>query len=476
VSRSGRRRRRRRSLLAGVGLVGVVLLGTAAGYTVSQGPADPGLIAIRQVEGGEQLELLAGTTDLPTMAKALARAGRTGLLVRGDRAWLLSRTLVVRRGATLKVDKATLHLRSEPRGFVGLEARGGRLEIVDSTVTSWTPGAQRSDVRVDDGRAWVLARDGSVMNVRNSRLERLGYDRAERYGVAWRTAATSGLVHRSLFHGNFYGLYTHGIAGLRVTDSVVEKSHRYGLDPHTGSRNLHFEHNIFRHNGKHGMILAVGCSNATVRGNQSYGNAGHGMVVFHRSNDVTIEGNEVHDNGMSGIDVNNSERVRVRGNTVWGNEVGLEVHNRSRSVAVTGNRLTANRVDGLRVASGAGAVTASRNLIDFNVRAGVFIAAGRARIGPANRLLDNEMGVWLSSDAGGSRVTGNRIEENVLDGVHLDGVRVGVVSDNTIRRNRKAAFSVETAGVARPFLTGNRVAGNPARERVRIEDRAPPVG
>jgi hypothetical protein len=117
-----------------------------------------------------------------------------------------------------------LRLLSEPRRFVGLEAR-----------------------------------DGSVMNVRNARMELLGYDRAERYGVSWRTGATSGVVHRSLFRGNFYGVYTHGIAALRVTESVVEESHRYGLDPHSGSRNLVIESNIFRRNGKHGMILAVGC-------------------------------------------------------------------------------------------------------------------------------------------------------------------------------------------------------------------------
>jgi hypothetical protein len=267
-----------------------------------------------------------------------------------------------------------------------------------------------------DGRAWVLARDGSVMNVRNSRMELLGYDRAERYGVSWRTRATSGAIDRSVFTGNFHGAYMHGIAAMAVTGSVIEKSHRYGLDPHSGSRNLHIEGNIFRHNGTHGMILAVGCSNATVRGNQSYANAGHGVVVFEGSN------------------------------------------------------------DGLRVATGASAVTAARNLIDFNHRAGVVVAEGTARIGPANRLLDNEMGVWLSSDAAGTAVLDNSIEANVLDGVHLAGLRVGQVRGNTIRANRKAAFSVATRGAAGLFLAANRFAGNPEKERVRVEGRPQPTG
>jgi parallel beta-helix repeat protein len=475
VSRGGRPRRRRLAP-AGLTLVGAALLGSLAGFFLTQPPSGRGQYAVRQVDGGERLEVLAGEVELPALAKALARDGRPGILVRQDGGWLLARTLVVGRGARLKVQRTTLRLLSDPEGFVGLEARGGRLEIVDSTVTSWTSATRRSDVQVGDGRAWVLARDGSVMNVLRSRMEQLGYDQAERYGVAWRTSATGGTIHRSAFRGNWYGVYMHGAAAMRVTDSIVERSHRYGLDPHSGTRNLHIENNIFRHNGKHGMILAVGCSNATVRGNRSYANKGSGIVVFEGSDDVTLSGNEVHDNRLAGIDVYNSRRLQLRGNTVYGNDVGLHVHGRSRSVRVDGNRLTANRLDGLRVSSGASAVTASRNLIDFNLRAGVFVAAGTARIGPANRLADNEMGVWLSGDAAGTAVLDNRIEANVLDGVHLTGLRVGLVRGNTIRGNRKAAFSVATRGTARLFLAENLLAGNPESERVRVEGHPRPTG
>ena len=372
MSRSGRRRRNRLAA-AGVALLGMTLLGAAAGHLVTRAPAEPGSYGVREVPGGERLELLGGRIDLPALAKALARDGRTDILTRQDGTWLLSRSLVIRPGATLEVRKATLRLHSEPNRFVGLEARGGNLEITDSTVTSWAPGTGRPDDQVDDGRAWVLARDGAVMNVLRSRMEQLGYARAERSGVAWRTKATSGTIHRSTFAGNWYGAYL------------------------SGTRNLRIEDNVFRHNGRHGLTLAVGCSNATVRGNQSYANAGHGMVVFQGSNDVTLTANEVHDNRRSGIDVDSSLRLRLTGNVVYGNDIGLHVHGRSRSIVADDNRLAANRLDGLRISSGATQVTASKNLIDFNHRAGVFIAQGTAEIGPANRLLDNEMGVWLSS-------------------------------------------------------------------------------
>jgi parallel beta-helix repeat protein len=427
VSRNGRRRHRRLAA-AGVALCGMTLLGVAAGHLVSRAPAERGRYGIRQVPGGERVELLGGRIDLPALAEALVRDGRAGLLARRDGAWLLSRSLVVRPGASLEVRDTTLRLRSEPNRFVGLEARGGHLEITDSTVTSWAPGAGRPDDRADDGRAWVLARDGSVMNVVRSRLERLGYDRAERSGVAWRTRTTSGTISRSTFAGNWDGAHLQGGRNLRIEDSV------------------------FRQNGRHGIVVAQG------------------------ANDVTLTGNEVHDNRRSGIDLDNARRLRLSGNIVYANELGLHVHGRTRSVVADANRLTANRLDGLRISSGATEVTASRNLIDFNHRAGVFIGEGVADIGPANRLLDNEMGVWLSSDARGAAVTGNSIEANVLDGVHLSGVRVGLVRGNTIRANRKAAFSVAIRGSARPFFTGNRVTGNPVRERVRVEGHPRPTG
>jgi Right handed beta helix region len=147
-----------------------------------------------------------------------------------------------------------------------------------------------------------------------------------------------------------------------------------------------------------------------------------------------------------------------------------------RSIVADDSRLAANRLDGLRISSGATQVTASKNLIDVNHRAGVFVADGTAEIGPANRLLDNEMGVWLPADARGTAVMDNSIEGNTLDGVHLDGLRVGHVRGNLIRANRKAAFPVAFKGSAKPFLSENRVMGNPAKERVRAEGRPRPTG
>ena len=196
-----------------------------------------------------------------------------------------------------------------------------------------------------------------MMNVRNSRTGSCSATTGPSATASpGRTRATSGAIDRSCSTGNFYGAYMHGIAAMAVTGSVIEKSHRYGLDPHSGSRNLHIEGNIFRHNGKHGMILAVGCSNATVRGNQSYANAGHGIVVFEGSNDATLSGNEVHDNKLSG-----DRRQQLPAPPPDRQRRHRQRHRPARPrLLPVGHRrrqpLTANRADGLRVATGASAV------------------------------------------------------------------------------------------------------------------------
>ncbi|HEV2823950.1 MAG TPA: hypothetical protein VG035_01905 [Actinomycetota bacterium] len=64
MSRSGERRRGRLAA-AGVALLGMTLLGAAAGHLVARAPAEPGSYGIREVPGGERLELLGGRITSP---------------------------------------------------------------------------------------------------------------------------------------------------------------------------------------------------------------------------------------------------------------------------------------------------------------------------------------------------------------------------------------------------------------------------
>ena len=98
-------------------------------------------------------------------------------------------------------------------------------------------------------------------------------------------------------------------------------------------------------------------------------------------------------------------------------------------------------------------------------------SATRPGLGPGNRLADNETGLWLAEDAGRATVIGNRITDNVLDGVRMVRAPSALaLRGNVIAGNRKAAFSVAAGGVAGRFAAGNSVAGHPLLERVRAPE------
>ncbi len=169
-----------------------------------------------------------------------------------------------------------LKLRSDADGFVWIKALGGQLTFRDTCVTSWDSAKDAVDENYEDGRSFVLARDGARMEILGAELSYLGYDANESYGVAWRLEDTVGLAADSRFGYNFYGLYSYEVKNLTIRSSEVHHSVLYGIDPHTRSDQLLIEDNVSHHNGKHGIILAEKCSDSVVRGNTVYSNTLHG--------------------------------------------------------------------------------------------------------------------------------------------------------------------------------------------------------
>ncbi|HEX6332498.1 MAG TPA: right-handed parallel beta-helix repeat-containing protein [Actinomycetota bacterium] len=450
-------------------VVAALVLAVAAAAFALGRPDGDGAVRVR-LEGGRQrpITLVGGSADLGSLDEALAREGAGDAVVQRDGWWVLNRVLVVEPGAELVIHDQDLRLRSEGRRLAALEARGGDVEIVDSIVTSWDASRRGPDVDVSDGRPWILARDGSRLDVVRSTLRMLGYDAHERYGVSWRTEGTTGSVESASFVGNFYGMYTFDADPMTIVDSVVRDSVSYGLDLHTGSDGFVIERNRFVANGKHGLVLAVECRDAMIRDNVSARNGGHGFVVFDRSDRALLEGNEAFDNSGAGIDVSSSSGATIRDNTVHGNELGVMLHDRASELTVEQNRVAGNRSDGIRLASGATGVSVRGNLVDHNYRAGVYVDEGSGSIEADNRLVDNVVGIWVSDESGSLVVRGNTISGNIDDGVHLTEVVSGVtIEDNAIEDNRKAAFSTTAPDEADALLSVNRLAQNGTETRVR---------
>jgi parallel beta-helix repeat protein len=353
---------------------------------------------------------------LPALSRALARPAALRELAPGE--WLLAANLRVERGAVLRIsgpDARRLKLRSDAGGFVWIKALGGQLAFADTCVTSWDAGRDGADENYDDGRAFVLARDGAHMDIRDSELSYLGYDANESYGVAWRTAGTTGSALNSRFGHNFYGLYSYEASDLVIRGNEVHHSVLYGIDPHTRSNHLLIESNISHHNGKHGIILAEECTDSVIRANTVYSNTLHGIVLFQHSNRNLVEGNTSYGNELQGINVNDSSNSIIRGNTAYGNaEAGIGLGQGAADNQVAGNTVSNNLKDGIYLYSDATTNELRDNTVSGNARYGVYIKSEGNRIAGGNQVFGNAVGVYLNVAAPpeisreDNRIYGNR--------------------------------------------------------------------
>jgi parallel beta-helix repeat protein len=315
--------------------------------------------------------------------------------------WLLTANLRVEAGARLRVaapEVRWLKLRSDPTAFVWVKALGGELEFADTCISSWDPAAISYDETYQDGRSYVLARDGARLDIQRSDLRYLGYDGPESYGLAWRVRGTSGQIVDSFVSHNFYGVYSFEVDDLVIRANEIHHNVMYGIDPHTRSNRLVIEGNVSHDNGKHGIILADACSDSVIRNNVAYNNLHHGIVIYQGSNNNLLEANTAYGNGGQGINVNDAANTTVRGNTVYNNlEAGIGVGQRASATQVVGNKVQANRRDGVTLYSDAADNQLRDNLIAGNARYGIYVKSDGKLTVEGNQVAGNTVGVYLNT-------------------------------------------------------------------------------
>jgi parallel beta-helix repeat protein len=354
-------------------------------------------------------------TTLAGIHQALGASTALQELAPGE--WLLNANLRVEAGARLRVaapEVRWLKLRSDATAFVWLKALGGQIAFADTCVSSWDPSAKRYDENYQDGRSFVLARDGARLDIQGSDLRYLGYDGPESYGLAWRVRGTTGQIVDSFVSHNFYGVYSFEVDDLLIRGNETHHNVMYGIDPHSRSNRLVIEGNVSHDNGKHGIILAEECSDGVVRNNVAYNNLHHGIVIFQRSNNNLVEANTAYSNGGQGINVNDSTNTSVRGNTVYDNlESGIGVGQRASATQVVGNHVQANRRDGITLYSDVADSLLRDNLIAGNARYGIYVKSDGKLSAAGNEVAGNTVGVYLNA-AGASEISPqtNRIHSN----------------------------------------------------------------
>jgi parallel beta-helix repeat protein len=358
-------------------------------------PAPAGIDA-RLDHGANTIVLAAGdAVTLPALASAVGDPAALREVAAGE--WLLGADLVVRGGATLKInapDVRWLKLSSSADRFVTVKALGGHIDLTGACVTSWDEAQGRVDTEDADGRSFLLARDGAQMTIDNAELHHLGYGDVESYGLSWRTAGTGGAITNSIVSNLYYGLYTYQVSGLAVVDNDFHDNVLYGIDPHTGSRNLRIEGNAVHDNGKHGIILAEDCTDSVIRDNVVYRNNHHGIVLYQNSDRNVVENNDSFANTAQGVNVNESGGNTVRGNRVYDNgETGVGVTQTASNNMVENNQIRGNHQDGVRVVSETTDTKLHDNIIAENVRYGVYVDTDGAVDVAGNTVVENRAGI-----------------------------------------------------------------------------------
>ena len=342
-------------------------------------------------------------------------------------------TAVVQRGSTLVTAEPAvreLRLTTRPHVFLGGLQSTGRFEGV--RITSWDVATGAPDAVLEDGRAFVLYRDGSRLDIVRSTFEHLGSDRSEAYGVSWRTGS-SGSVTGSTFASNFFGVYLFEADGVEFRGNVFRNNVRYGLDPHDHSRNLVIEENEAFGNGTHGIVFSNGVTASVVRNNHSHHNGQNGIVLHRGSSGNVVEGNLVEHNTDDGIVLLGSGDVRIAGNTIRGHEVGIRVNEAgSEDIVIEGNVLEGNET-GVQAYGGANRVTLRDNTYRGTTGVAVSLDLPEASVSRP-------------------RVEGGRVGLDLLSGVvKVEGAEITGVQDGIVARPPARAEVAGGAISARRF-------------------------
>jgi parallel beta-helix repeat protein len=331
-----------------------------------------------------------------------------------DTAFVQRRTTLVAAAPAVR----EIRLTTRPHVFFGGLGSTARFDGV--TVTSWDPAAAGPDQEPRDGRAFVLYRDASRLDIVRSRFQYLGSDRSEAYGVSWRARST-GSALESTFANSFFGAYTFEAEHVVFRNNVFRDNVRYGLDPHDHSHHLTIEGNEAVGNGIHGIVFSSSVTASVIRGNTVHHNRVNGIVLHGGSSNTVGEGNRVEHNGPDGIVLIDSGDVRVAGNTVRGHQVGIRANGSgSRGVTVQGNTLEDNRV-GLQAYGGADGVRAEGNVYRRSAEVAILLAAPQAEVRQ-------------------DQIVGGRLGVDVVSGrAALQSVRITEVDEGVVARGQARA-------------------------------------
>ncbi|WP_104168403.1 nitrous oxide reductase family maturation protein NosD [Arthrobacter sp. SX1312] len=418
--------------------------------------------------GATNTLVLPARTEPYTTADLLGLAPDT-FTEQAPSTFLLTENIVVLPGATLSLsgdDGVTVRMRSDEDAFVSIVALGGSLTMAgteqsDVTVTSWD--GTGADTDTSDGRAYVRAIGGHA-SFSYATVSSLGFWSGNTGGLALTGTDTPGTFQeapaaeepvapagaRLLPEADLqsladqteldYSVVTAGIDHLTVTDNA------FGLFI-TNARDVAIRDTAISGSLVDGLVLHRSVTDATITGTTSSDNAVDGIAVGRSSarvelQDITASGNgrnglsldgqpladgpnavgtavvtygsnrvvrsTVADNGRYGIELSGGHNLRITGNTIRGNEVGVVVNYAAEGVGIIDNEIRDQRQQGIAVRD-TGAQADIRGNTISGTPTGVYVRDASAAVTGNILSSISSHGVTLVGSLPDTRVTGNDV-------------------------------------------------------------------
>jgi hypothetical protein len=395
--------------------------------------------------------------DLTSLEKVGAAARRA------DGGWDVLMSVVVERGATLRIEApgALLRMISGSAGFVSIVAVKGTVELVGEQdhpleIASWDPGTGRVDDNPTDGRSY-LRTAGGRLDLSDVSASALGFWSGRTGGVAWtgsKTQPSTGTATRTVVQHSRYGMFAARTAGLVIESGSLHDNELDGLLVHRLSSGITVRQTEMAHNGRNGITVSAGASQVTLSEISAHDNALDGIridgamrpdpavaagTVPAAGHTFTVERSVLNGNGESGIVADTAAELRLTDNSITGSPDGIVVSGAALSQEVRGNTVEAGSF-GIAVRNGATETRLTGNTVRTATIA-LQVSDARADlrenvVGAARRYA-----VSLTGSSGGTTVTDNRLGGRGPAAVDTARVRSGPAVE--VGRNDASGWVVE---------------------------------
>lgn len=423
-----------------------------------------------RLQTGATTTLVLPARMIPYTTADLLRVAPDTFTELASSTFVLKENVVILPGATLSLEGkegTTLRMQSNEDAFVSIVALGGSLAVAgtpaaDLEITSWDGSG--SDTDTSDGRAYVRVIGGHA-SFAHTTISSLGFWSGNTGGLALTGSDTPGTfadaagpvpdavapagarllpeedlgsladqadleysvvtagIDNLTVRDNAFGLFVTNARDIAIRDTHISGSLVDGLVLHRSVSDATITRTTSSDNAVDGITVGrsstrVELDRATANGNGRNGISLDGQPLADGPNAVgttvvgygrnRVVGSTLVDNARYGIEVSGGENLRLTGNTIRGNEVGIVVNYGAERVSVIDNEIRDQRLQGIAVREPGAQADIRRNTISGG-DTGVYVRDASASVtGNTMRSLSGH-GVTLLGQVQDTRVTRNDV-------------------------------------------------------------------